>query len=78
MPPKSAGVCDRCSSALYQREDDRPDVVRTRLGVNLKEMEALLDYYRRAGKLVEVDGGLAVEQVQEKLLAAVGRAQEVR
>jgi len=78
MPPKSAGVCDRCGSALYQREDDRPDVVRTRLEVNLKEMEALLDYYRRAGKLVEVDGGLAVEQVQENLLAAMGRAQEVR
>ena len=78
MPPKIAGVCDRCGSALYQREDDRPDVVRTRLEVNLKETETLLDYYRRAGKLVEVDGGLAVEQVQEKLLAAMGRAQEVR
>jgi len=78
MPPKRAGVCDRCGSALYQREDDRPDVVRTRLEVNLKETEPLLAYYRRAGKLVEVDGGLAVEQVQEKLLAAMGRAQEVR
>ena len=78
MPPKSAGVCDRCGGALYQREDDRPDVVRTRLEVNLKETETLLDYYRRAGKLAEVDGGLAVEQVQEKLLAAMGRAQEVR
>jgi adenylate kinase len=78
MPPKSAGVCDRCGSALHQREDDRPDVVRTRLEVNLKEMEPLLEYYRQAGKLLEVDGGLAVEQVQAKLLAAMGRAQEVR
>ena len=78
MPPKAEGVCDRCGSALYQREDDRPEVVRTRLEVNLKETETLLDYYRRAGKLVEVDGGLPVEQVQEKLLAAMGRAQEVR
>jgi len=78
MPPKGEGVCDRCGGALYQREDDRPEVVRTRLEVNLKETETLLDYYRRAGKLVEVDGGLPVEQVQEKLLAAMGRAQEVR
>jgi adenylate kinase len=78
MPPKSAGVCDRCGSALYQREDDRPDVVRTRLEVNLKEMEPLLEYYRQAGKLVEVDGGQAVEQVQEKLLSAAGRGQGVR
>ena len=78
MPPKSAGVCDRCGGALYQREDDRPEVVRTRLEVNLNETETLLDYYGRAGKLVEVDGGLAVEQVQERLLAAAGLPQEVR
>ena len=78
MPPKAEGVCDRCGSALYQREDDRPDVVRTRLEVNLKETEPLLAYYRRDGKLAQVDGGLAVEQVQEKLLAAIGRPQEVR
>ena len=78
MPPKSAGVCDRCGGALYQREDDRADVVSTRLEVNLKETEPLLDYYRQAGKLAEVDGEAAVEQVQERLLAATGRAQEVR
>jgi adenylate kinase len=78
MPPKSAGVCDRCGGALYQREDDRADVVSTRLEVNLKETEPLLDYYRQAGKLAEVDGEAAVEQVQEWLLAAMGRAQEVR
>jgi adenylate kinase len=78
MPPKSAGVCDRCGAALYQREDDRAEVVSTRLEVNLKETEPLLDYYRRAGKLAEVDGEAAVEQVQERLLAAMGRAQEVR
>jgi adenylate kinase len=78
MSPKAKGVCDRCGSALYQREDDRPDVVSTRLEVNLKETEPLLDYYRRAGKLVEVDGEAAVEQVQEHLLAAMGRTQEVR
>lgn len=78
MPPKIAAVCDRCGSALYQREDDRSDVVPTRLEINLKETEPLLDYYRRAGKLVEVDGEATVEQVQEHLLAAMGRAQEVR
>ncbi len=78
MPPKAAGVCDRCGGSLYQREDDRPEVVRTRLEVNLKETEPLLGYYRQVGKLVEVDGELAVEQVRERLLAAMGRAQEVR
>jgi adenylate kinase len=78
MPPKQQGVCDRCGGQLYQREDDRPDVVRTRLEVNLKQMEPLLERYRRDGKLVEVDGGLGVDQVKGRLLAAMGRPQEVR
>ena len=76
MPPKAAGVCDRCGGELYQREDDKPDLVRRRLDVNMKETEPLLDYYRQAGKLVEVDGELPVEEVRDRLLAAM--AQEVR
>ncbi len=77
ISPKQSGVCDRCGGALYQREDDRPDVVRTRLEVNQKELEPLLEYYRKDGKLIEVDGELAVERVKEKLLAAVDRPQKV-
>jgi len=78
MPPEQQGVCDRCGGQLYQREDDRPDVVRTRLEVNRKQMEPLLEHYRRDGKLVEVDGGLELDQVKRRLLAAMGRSQEVR
>lgn len=78
MPPKQQGVCDRCGGQLYQREDDRPDVVRTRLDVNLKQMEPLLEHYRRDGKLVEVDGAAEVDEVKGRLLAAMGRPQEVR
>ena len=51
QPPKQAGVCDNCGSQLYQREDDKPEVVRTRLEVNLKNLDPLLDHYRRTGKL---------------------------
>lgn len=72
VPPKQKGVCDNCGGELYQREDDRPDVVRTRLEVNLKQMEPLLEYYRRDGKLTEVDGGVDVDEVKGRLLTAMG------
>ncbi len=78
MPPKESGVCDRCRGDLYQRKDDRPEVVRTRLQVNLKETEPLLEHYRSGGKLIEVDGELQVEQVKEHLLRAMDRSQKVR
>ncbi len=77
MPPKKSGVCDSCGSELRQREDDRPDVVRTRLEINLKETKPLLEYYGADGKLTEVNGDMEVKKVKEKLLAVMSRPQEV-
>jgi adenylate kinase len=77
-PPRASGICDNCGGELYQREDDNPDVVRTRIEVNLKETEPLLEYYRAAGKLAEVDGERDVEAVTEQLMAALGRPESVR
>lgn len=78
LPPREAGVCDKCGARLQQREDDRPDVVRTRLEVNLAPLEGLIDYYHRQGKLVEIDGEAGVEAVGRSLLAALGLSQEAR
>jgi adenylate kinase len=72
QPPKKAGVCDTCGGDLYQREDDKPEVVRTRIQVNLEKLEPLLAHYRAQGKLVEVDGERDVEAITaaiEPLLA---------
>jgi adenylate kinase len=63
QPPQTPGVCDNCGSQLYQREDDKPEVVRTRLEVNQKNLEPLLDYYRQEGKLCDADGDAALEEV---------------
>ena len=68
-PARVAGICDNCGAQLYQREDDRPEVVRTRLEVNLAQLEPLLEYYREKGKLIEIDGEREVEAVGEDLTA---------
>lgn len=69
-PPKQAGVCDKCGGELYQRDDDRPDVVRSRLE-NQKPPVGLIDHYRRAGTLVEIDGTPPVDDVTVALLEAL-------
>ncbi|GBD14017.1 Adenylate kinase [bacterium HR24] len=75
-PPKVPGVCDRDGSRLYQREDDRPEVVRRRLEVNMAQLRELLDYYQAQGKLREVDGEQPVEKVREELLSLLATTQE--
>ena len=74
QPPKQSGVCDNCGAQLYQREDDRPEVVRTRLEVNLKNLEPLLEHYRRGGKLLEVNGERPVDQITQDILRLLQEA----
>lgn len=70
-PPKQAGICDVDASELYQRDDDKVETVTKRIRVYLEQTMPLVNYYRQAGKLVEIDGTQAVEQVTEKLVAAL-------
>lgn len=66
-PPKSAGKCDRCGTALIQREDDKPDTILKRLQVYERQTEPLIQYYQGSGQLVRVNGSLAPEVVYKEL-----------
>ena len=70
-PPRIPGICDVDGSALEQREDDRPEVVRARLARQLAPMQAVVEYYRARGVLRTVDGRQSIEDVTRDLLAEV-------
>lgn len=71
MPPKKAGICDNCGASLEQRKDDRPEAVLTRLEVNIKNLEPLLDYYREQGKLCEASGEGTVDEATRAVRACL-------
>ena len=71
-PPKTPGKCDRCGGELYQRADDTVETVKERLRVYFAQTAPLIDYYTRAGKLLEVDGEGGVDEVGERILASIG------
>ena len=70
-PPKADGICDIDGSELYQREDDKVETVTIRIRVYLEQTIPLVEYYRKTGKLVEINGAQAVEQVSRDLCLAV-------
>lgn len=75
MPPKVAGVCDRCGQKVVQRVDDREDVVATRLATYRAQTAPLIGYYSQRGLLRRVDasaGADAVEQAVVRLVEALG------
>jgi adenylate kinase len=53
-PPKVAGSCDRCDGKLFQREDDRPESIKVRLGAYQRSTAPLIEFYKNLGLLVEV------------------------
>ena len=71
-PPATAGKCDECGGKLYQRDDDKAGVVARRIEVYNEETEPIVDYYRQAGNVTEVDGEQSVEEVAEALADTVG------
>jgi len=70
-PPARPGICDRCGGELYQREDDREEMIAARLRVYENQTAPLKEYYRKRGLLNEIDGVGSVEEVGKRVLKAV-------
>ncbi len=55
IPPKKEGVCDRCGGELYQRDDEKEEVIKIRLAEYANKTAPLINYYLKEGILHEVD-----------------------
>lgn len=73
-PPAVIGICDLDGSELYQRDDDKAETVKNRIKVYTEQTSPLIDYYRKNGLLVEVDGTKPIEEVAKELLTAIDKA----
>ncbi|HSK28437.1 MAG TPA: nucleoside monophosphate kinase, partial [Candidatus Limnocylindria bacterium] len=71
-PPTKEGVCDRCGGELFQRDDDREETIAHRLSVYDTQTAPLVDYYRRQGILVEVDGVGEIDDIRDRVIQALG------
>jgi adenylate kinase len=64
-----AGACD-----LYQRDDDRPEAIATRLATYATDTSPVLGYYAERGVLVQIDGTGALDDVYARIRAALAAA----
>ncbi|GAA4903905.1 adenylate kinase [Streptomonospora salina] len=70
-PPRAEGVCDNCGGELFQRDDDREEVVRHRLEVYREQTEPLVAFYEDEGILVAIDATGDVDDVTRRAQAAL-------
>ncbi|MFM1952507.1 MAG: hypothetical protein RJA33_1301 [Actinomycetota bacterium] len=72
-----ANACTACgSSDLYQREDDRPEVIGKRLEVYEEQTAPIVHFYRTEGLLITIDAQGEVSEITERATSALARVQQ--
>ncbi|WP_374029110.1 adenylate kinase [Bdellovibrio bacteriovorus] len=66
-PSKVEGVCDNCGGEVIQRNDDKAEVIETRLKTYQEFTSPLKEFYKKSGKYIEVDGNRGTEEVYKEI-----------
>ena len=70
-PPTMEGKCDVCGGEVVQRNDDKEDVIASRLKVFQDTGSPVLKYYQDLGRLIKVDAELTADEIFEKISSKV-------
>ena len=69
--PEKEGVCDVCGGKLVIRDDDRPEVIRNRLGLYHEKTQPLIAWYEAQNLLHTVDGTKSPDEVSDAIRAVL-------
>lgn len=72
-PPKVAGVDDVTGEPLIQRKDDNVSTLSSRLDAFHEQTKPVIDFYRKKGKLTEVNANKDMSYVTEQIRKSLGR-----
>ena len=70
-PSPAGDNCGKCGEPLVQREDDRPEAIEKRLVVFHEQTEPLKAFYKKGGKLRNVDGNSPIDQLTREIFAVL-------
>lgn len=68
-PPTDKDKCEACGGELFQRDDDRREVIENRFDVYMQATAPLIDFYGERGLLQDVDGSQPTDKVSSQILA---------
>ncbi|MBU0461482.1 MAG: adenylate kinase [Nanoarchaeota archaeon] len=69
--PKKEGICDKCGSEIYQREDDKEEAIRERLRIYHTETEPIVEFYEKKGVLRKVDSSKHIDIIMKDTMDAL-------
>jgi len=67
-PPQKEGICDKCGASLYQRHDDKKDLIKEKINKNQKNIKEVISYYQNQEIFKTVVGtDKEIKEIQTKL-----------
>lgn len=72
QPPKEEFKCDKCGGEIYQRDDDREEVINRRLKVYIEQTAPLINYYKEIGILKDVNADAEIHLIFDKVMNVLG------
>ncbi|KPJ54924.1 hypothetical protein AMJ47_02530 [Parcubacteria bacterium DG_72] len=68
---KKIKECHECGGKLIQRSDDTVSAVKKRLSWFKKEVQPIVNYYRKTNRLIKVNGEQPIEKVFKDILKCI-------
>jgi len=73
IPSKVEDKCDKCADRLYQRDDDKKDIVKERLMVYKTQTKKLILYYKKQDSFCEIDANKKAGEMFVEVCNCLGR-----
>jgi adenylate kinase len=73
LPAVGTEKCPTCGGDVYQREDDKAEVITRRLEVYEEQTAPIVSFYRSEGLLITVSAIGSVEEITERAISALSR-----
>jgi adenylate kinase len=70
--PVNMGICDKCGSELYQRDDDKEETIEARLKVYEEHTAPLIEYYKQKRLLNTINGVGGVDHIKGQIINVIG------
>ena len=73
LPTVGNEKCPTCGGEVYQREDDKEEVIARRLEVYEEQTAPIVSFYRSEGLLITVSATGTVEEITQRAISALSR-----
>jgi len=73
LPTVNNEKCPNCGGEVYQREDDKEEVIARRLEVYKEQTAPIISFYRNEGLLITVSASGTIEEITMRAISALNR-----